>query len=178
MHHHCYQILALLPAFGSLAGISSCCSWKKMSCKPKSCKTNWSLEPGLLIPAQCHQGNNPQHHPPARPPDCNDGTNQVQAWIPYGYLQPPRHHKRKQKCLPINRAGFIKHVFWFEAKLCSVVLSLFIRVFHSLYQLSTSDLWALWGLSHTNSTFICSQIYNQATKPPHLPSIWSPNSGS
>lgn len=84
----------------------------------------------------------------------------------HGFLQPPQNHKRKQWCLPMNLAGFIKCVFWFEAKPCSVVLSLFIPVFHSLYQLLKSELRAVRGLSHTNSTFISSQIYNQATNPP------------
>lgn len=71
----------------------------------------------------------------------------------------------------MNLAGFIKCVFWSEAKPCSVVLSLFIPAFHSLYQLPKSELRAVRGLSHTNSTFIFSQIYNQATTPPHLTPI-------
>lgn len=108
---------------------------------------------------------------PAQPPAYSDSTNQLQAQIPCGHLQPPRNHKRKQKCLPISCAGFIKYVFWFEAKVRSAVLSVFIPVFHSLYQLSPSDVGALRRLSHTNKAFICSQIYNQATKPPHLASI-------
>lgn len=45
MHHHCYQLLALLPAFGSLAGISSCCSWKKWVVNPKAAKLTEALSP-------------------------------------------------------------------------------------------------------------------------------------
>lgn len=43
MHRHHYQLSALLPAFGPLAGISSCCSWKNWIVNPKAAKLTGAL---------------------------------------------------------------------------------------------------------------------------------------
>lgn len=137
-----------------------------MNCKLQICRTNWNTEPTVLTPAQCYHGASTAQpaspasslqwqHKPASHPDS--------LWAFTATSQPQRKHKS----LPISCAGFIKYVLWFEDKVCSDALSVFIPVFHSPYQLSPSDLWALRRLSHTNKAFICSQIYNQATKPPH-----------
>lgn len=137
---------------------------------PKAAKPTGALSP-VSWPQPSATTEPAQLSLPAQPPAYSDSTNQLQTLTPCGCLEPPPKHRRKQKCLPISCAGFIKYVFWLEAKVHWAVLSVFIPVFHSLYQLSPSDLWALWRLSHTNKTFICGQIYNQATNPPHFASI-------
>lgn len=144
----------------------SCYIWEKKKKKIPRLQNQlqlWAWCPDPMEPAQLSL--------PAWPPAYSDSTSWLQTLIPCGYLQPPPNHRRKQQCLPISCAGFIKYVLWFKAKVHSAVLSVFIPVFHILYQLSPSDLWALRRLSHTNKAFIYSKIYNQATKPPHLASI-------
>lgn len=82
-----------------------------MNCNPKSCETNWSHEPGVLIPSQHHCGSKAGHSRPGQPLGRSDSTNHVQTQISYGYLQPPRHRKRKHKCLSVKHAGFINMCF-------------------------------------------------------------------
>lgn len=149
-----------------------------MNCKPQNWKTNWSPKPGVLTPVQCHRGSKPLHSLPARPPHRRDATNRVHPRFLTGIYSHLGTTTGNENVCPSAGQVLLNMCFdlqpnctrWFYHCLF-LSFSAFISYPHQTWE-------HLRGLSHPNSTFLCSQIYNQATTPPHLASIYSPNSGS